>query len=216
MGFRPVTAADYLANHMDLPKGASPVVMTFDDADPTQFTYLPDGTIDPNCAVAIWVDFEKTHPDFPLHATFFVLPSMFGQPALAQKKIEFLRAQGAELACHTINHPKLNTLTDDKVEYEFGAAIDMLAKDGFTNVPLALPFGIFPKNHALVKSFEWQGRPYHLTGTFLVGANPAPSPNSPKFDAYKVPRIQGIDLPFGITFWLDKLAKGEVHPYVQP
>ena len=75
-GYRPVLLRDYLDNKIDLPLGMAPVVFTFDDARNSQFRYLPNGEIDPTCAVGIWQDFAKTHPDFPVKATFYVLPDV--------------------------------------------------------------------------------------------------------------------------------------------
>lgn len=69
--YRPISLRDYLHNRIDLPIGMHPVILTFDDACRTQFRYLPDGRIDPDCAVGIMQEFHTAHPDFPLNATFF-------------------------------------------------------------------------------------------------------------------------------------------------
>ena len=58
---------------INLPRGASPVVFTFDDATEGQFRYLEkDGkpVIDPDCAVGILEEFSRKHPDFGFEATF--------------------------------------------------------------------------------------------------------------------------------------------------
>jgi hypothetical protein len=116
-----------------------------------------------------------------------------------------------------MTHPKLKKLTDDKVKEELGKAEEGLIANG-QNGPhsLALPYGISPKNSDLLKGFDWNGRRIAFTGIFLVGANPAPSPNSPKFNPYRIPRIMAISGPYGIDFWLHKLTQGQVKPYVQP
>ena len=41
------------------------VVLTFDDSSIGQFRYLEDGTIDPDSAMGILLDFAEAHPDFP-------------------------------------------------------------------------------------------------------------------------------------------------------
>ena len=68
-GFRPVTVAEYVTGKMPIPPGSSPVVFTFDDANPTQYWIRKDGSVDPDCAIGIWQEFAKTHPDFPIKAT---------------------------------------------------------------------------------------------------------------------------------------------------
>ncbi len=215
MGFRPVTASEYLGNQMKLAPGASPLVITFDDSDPTQIRILPDGKLDPNSAVGIWAEFAEKHPDFPVKATFFVLPNLWGQPKLVKEKVRILQEAGSEIASHTLTHPKLSHLTDEKVKQEFAGAIDKLRELGHAGgVSLALPYGISPKNKSLVKSFDYKGKPYSMTGAFLVGAEPAPAPTDPKFNPYRVPRVQGIEGEAGITYWLDQIEKGRVAVYV--
>lgn len=216
MGFRPVTASEYLEDNMPLPPGASPVVITFDDADPTQFRLKPDGSVDPNCAVGIWGTFAQTHRDFPVKATFYVLPVMWGQKKLIQKKVDMLRQWGSELGSHTLSHPKLSRLSDAKVKAELAGAMDLLTKLGQkTPVSMALPYGISPKNKSLLEQFDWKGKHYTMVGAMLVGAAPAPAPKSTKLNRHRVPRIQGIEGVNGITDWLGKVDRGTVHPYVQ-
>jgi peptidoglycan/xylan/chitin deacetylase (PgdA/CDA1 family) len=218
MGFRPVLASEYLSNTMKLPPGASPIVLTFDDATPSQIQLAADGSVKPNCAVGIWQEFAKTHPDFPVHATFFVLPDvLWGPKKIDLRKVKLVFDLGSELANHTINHPKLSHLTDEKVKWELGTATERLEELG-QKPPhsMALPFGISPKNKKLLRGFDWNGRHINFTGVFLVGANPAPAPTDPKFNRFRVPRIMAVSKPYGIDYWLNELKKGHVKPYVQP
>jgi hypothetical protein len=216
MGFRPVTVSEYLSNKMDLPPGASPVVLTWDDANPSQFRLLDDGSVDPKSGVGIWKAFAEEHPDFPVKGTFYVLPTMWGQPKLVEKKVAMLKEWGSELGSHTISHPQLKKLSDEKVKEELGEAIDNLNELGFDQISIALPFGISPKDPEMLKSFEWKGKKYAMTGAMLVGANPAPAPTDPDFNPYRVPRIQSIEDDMGITYWLDKVESGDVEVYVAP
>jgi peptidoglycan/xylan/chitin deacetylase (PgdA/CDA1 family) len=207
MGFRPVTVSEYLADKMPLPPGASPVVITFDDSTPTQYRFK-SGHLDPDCAVGIWESFSKSHPDFPLRATFYVLPNLWGEPSLVDEKVAALRKRGSELGCHTMTHRALSSLSSATVKKEFDDSIAMLARLGQPlPVSMALPLGITPKDRSLEKVF---------TGVMLVGANPAPSPRSSKFDRFRVPRIQAYDGPSGSTFWLDQVEAGKVSLYVAP
>ncbi len=216
IGFRPVTARDWLAGKMNLAKGATPAVMTFDDADGDQFKLLDDGTVDPNCAVGIWLAFAKIHPEFPVRATFFVLPTMWEQPKWVQKKLEMLRGWGCEVANHTITHVALRHQTDERVKKEIGDAAIALAKLG-ENGPfdLAYPLGSTPKNLAMLKGFPYKSGRITVASGFLVGADPAPMPDSPKFSLYKIPRIQATTGPFGLDDWLDKTERGKVKLYVE-
>jgi len=216
LGFRPVTVSAYLSGQMDLAPGSSPVVMTFDDANADQVRFLDDGTLDTTCMLGLWSAFAKTHPEFPIHATFFVLPSLFGQSKWRAKKLELLKSLGCELANHTITHPILRKKTDEEVKKEIGDASEALVKLGQPlPTSLALPFGSSPHNKELLHGFEWHGKRVELTGVFLVGSNPAPSTTDPKFNRYAIPRIQANEGEFGLTYWLDLFEKGKVKVYVQ-
>lgn len=218
MGFRPVLASEYLSNKMPLPPGASPIVLTFDDAVPTQVQLDASGAPTPDCMIGIWQQFARSHPDFPVHATFFVLPDvMWGPRKFDPRKVKLIQSLGSELANHTITHPKLSHLSDEKVKWELGTAEDRLLAMGQPGPhAMALPFGISPKNKNILKGFDWNGKHITFTGIFLNGWRPALSPNNPKFNRLRVDRIIAQHGPYGIDFWLQQLKEKHVKPYVQP
>lgn len=216
-GFRPVTLHEYVTNRMKLPPGASPVVFTFDDGWESQYRILKGGVVDPHCAVGVWQKFAKTRPDFPLKATFFILPPVpFGQKEHAKQKVATLLRSGSELGIHTMSHTSLAKLTDEQVRAEIGGSIDWLKKWGVEAKTLAMPYGVMPKNPVLLKEFLWRGKRYQLDAAVRVGARPSPGPNSPDLRRYNIPRIQGIDQDYGLTWWLGRVKKGRVVLYVQP
>ncbi len=131
--YRPVTLAEYLDNKIGIALGKSPVVMTFDDARETQFRYMPDGSVDPECAIGIMQEFARQHPDFPVKATFFVQPTPgthtgFGQPESTQKKMQALVAMGCEIQNHTLTHANLRSLSDEKVQREIALCQQAIQK----------------------------------------------------------------------------------------
>jgi len=216
-GYRPVLLHDYLDNKIDLPIGMAPVVFTFDDARNSQIRYLPNGEIDPTCVVGIWQEFAKTHPDFPVKATFYLLPTVnFCGTSDGAKKVQALVAMGCELGNHTINHPKLSKLSDADVEKELGDCVVEIKKlaPGTKVDTVALPMGISPKNKKLLASGSYQGQTYANRAVLLVGANPAPAPISKRFDPMRLPRIQACEENSGSTFWLDRIKKGEMGRYI--
>lgn len=217
LGFRPVTASEYLFNRMNLPPGATPVVITFDDSQPSQIKLLSDGRLDPNCAMGIWEDFARDKPDFPMKATFFVLPRMWDQPEMRKRKVQMVKSWGSELGNHTLTHPVLRKKTDEQVMKEVAGGIELLEKYGHNGpIVFAAPYGSTPKNRALIKQFKFKGKVYKIDGAFLVGSNPAPSPESDKLDLHRVPRIIAQPGILGFDNWLEKLAKGKVTLYVAP
>lgn len=212
-GYRPIAFEDYLAGRINVPLGKSPVIFTFDDARESQFRYLPDGSIDPNCALGIMQAFQKAHPDFVLKATFYVLPTQpgFGQPELRAKKMQALLDMGFEIGNHTITHTALRKLSDTDVQKELAGCVAETTK----LVPkvkmdtVALPLGSWPHNRALLASGAYQGQHYANKAVLMVGANPAPSPFSAKFNPMSLPRIQATEGDAGSTYWLDDL---KAHP----
>ena len=52
--------------------GTTPYVMTFDDGGESQMAFGPDGSIGPDTAVGIMLEFAKSHPGYEPAATFYV------------------------------------------------------------------------------------------------------------------------------------------------
>lgn len=217
LGYRPVTLAEYSENRMPLPRGASPVVITFDDSHPSQFKIRADGSIDPHSMIGVWQSFAKRHPDFPVKATFFVLPNgPFGQRHWAKKKLQMLKDWGCEVGSHTMHHGNLSKLTDLQVIKEFGDSYKYVQSLGFEPTSMALPFGILPTNQGLVERFDFGGVRHRYWNVCLAGSSPAPSPNSPRLNRLRIPRVQGYDGIYGINYWLNRHKKHPENVYVQP
>ncbi|MFN8577329.1 MAG: polysaccharide deacetylase family protein [Candidatus Sericytochromatia bacterium] len=205
---------DFVNNTMNVPAGKSPVVLTFDDSREDQFKYITDKSgkkiIDPDCGVGVIEEFTKKHPDFGKAATFFVLPSVgFGQTREdAKSKFEFLVQNRYEIGNHTLNHPMLATLTDDKVMKEIGENVIGVKKllPDYDVVSLAYPYGSVPKNVKVVESGSYNGVKYKNIAAFLVGSEPSYSPISKKFKPLYIPRIQAIQSEFDRHFGFFKSA----------
>jgi peptidoglycan/xylan/chitin deacetylase (PgdA/CDA1 family) len=228
-GYRPITVAQLIDGDIALPAGTSPVVITFDDASPGQFRYMEhDGKldIDPESGVGIWLDFARRHPDWPLRATFCLLPAasaghaFFGdrgidgqQTAWRFRKLRFLADQGFELCAHTLWHANLATLSDAGVQEQIArslVAIDS-AVPGYRVRTFALPLGIWPRNRELAHRGSWRdpksGRAvaYRFDAILEVAGPPARSPRAPGFDPLKLPRIQVVG--DNLARELDRLEK---------
>lgn len=217
LGCRPVTMSEYVENRMTIAPGATPVILTFDDANPTQFRLKPDGSIDPHCGVGIWYSFWKEHPDFPIKGMFYVLPTMmWGQRNLVDHKLKMLEDWGSEIGNHTLDHKPLSKLSEAAAIKEIGATSAYLEKKGITKVHFCMPYGLFPRDHKLVQEVKWGGKTYKFDSNVLCGANPAPSPTSPKFKKFRIPRILCNGEVDGVNTWLALAEKGKLNLYVQP
>jgi peptidoglycan/xylan/chitin deacetylase (PgdA/CDA1 family) len=212
-GYRPVNMNQLLDKKLDLPAGQSPVVFVFDDASPSQFSYVEkDGQleVDPNSAVGILLDFNKKHPDWENRAVFCMLPAasaghaFFGEKGISGqktdwrfKKLRFLAEQGFELCNHTLYHANLGKQTDEKAQ-EFIArgqmAIDS-AVPGYKVRTFALPLGVWPKNRPLAWAGSWRDpktgktESYRYEAVLEVSGGPTRSPHDPQFDPRHVTRV---------------------------
>jgi hypothetical protein len=221
-GFYPVRATDLVTGGLSVPKGKSPVVLTFDDATNNQVGFLPDGQLDPQTAAGILEAFSETHPDFPATATFFVPRNAFeGNGRTQAATLRWLVEHGYELGNHTKDHIALNTLDPTGVQRELVLGDRVLSNllPGFRPRTMALPLGSLPTPAALAVSGTWHGQSYRFAGVFLAGAEPAPSPFSTKWDPAAIPRIRtnprwNGSRDFTAGMWLDLLERNPGLRYV--
>jgi len=123
---------------------------------------------------------------------------------------------GFEIGNHTIHHDKLRDLTDEQVQRELADCvieIHKLVPDAKVDT-LALPYGIHARNRALESAGASAGQKYANRAVLAVGAEPAPSPASKKFNPLRLPRIQACEGPSGITYWLDDLKRHPQRRYI--
>lgn len=212
-GYVPISLGEYLDKKIDIPAGKSPVLFTFDDASPSQFSYIERNgklEIDPRSAMGILNDFIKKHPAWKPKGVFCLLPAaqaghaFFGDKGIdGQKtewrfqKVKYLYDQGYDLCNHTLWHAMLNKYSDVVVQEQLarGAmAIDSVVP-GYKVRSLALPYGIWPKNRALAASGSWFDKKskreikYNNEAIFEVAGGPARSPYDPEFNPRKLPRV---------------------------
>jgi hypothetical protein len=245
-GYRPITVAELVAGRIDLPRGLSPVVFTFDDASPSQFRYVERNgelVVDSTSAIGIWLDFQKTHPDWASKATFCVLSgadggrAFFGdrniegqKTAWRHAKLKFLAEQGFELCNHTLWHAQLSKYDDAVVQEQIARlalAVDS-AVPGYEVRTFALPLGVWPKDRALAARGSWtdpraqRTLAYSHAAVLLVAGMPVPSPFDPAFDPLKLERVQVYGNSLEQTLaWLEKprrryVADGEAGSITVP
>ena len=221
-GFYPVRASDLVEGRLDIPKGRSPVVLTFDDATNNQVGFLPDGQLDPSSGLGVLEAFSATHHDFPAAATFYVPRNAFeGNGRTPEATVSWLVEHGFELGNHTKDHIALNTLGPIGVQRQLVLG-DRLLSDlshGYQPKTMALPLGSLPHPGSLAVSGTWGGQSYRFAGVFLAGAEPAPSPFSTKWDPTAIPRIRtnpnwNGTRDFTAGMWLDLLERNPGLRYV--
>lgn len=225
-GFRPVNLSDVVNDTIDVPAGTSPVVLTFDDGRESQFRLNETSSalkIDPNCAIGILQAFHKTHPDWRMRATFFVLPKsnttndVFGQVGLGAQKLQYLLKEGMEIGNHSVHHKDMSRMTPDQIQAEIGAANNALLADapGAAIQVVALPMGKFPKNKADRKYLlagTYQGKSYAYKAVMDASYRAVPSPSTRHFNPARLERIGARDDRWGVRWWISELAHSSTYP----
>lgn len=219
-GYYPINLRDLAAGDLSrVPAGKRPVVLTFDDSSIEQFRLRPDGTVDPNSAVGILLDFHQAHPaDWPLRATFFVLLDvdaperiLFGQPDLAQQKLQMLVNWGMEVGSHTISHANLAESSRQEVKRQLALSQAKLEEmlPGYEVVSLSVPFGAYPEDERLLVGGVYKDKLYQYKAVVEVSGGLAPSPHSSAFDPYHISRVQATQEE--LDYWLDYANQPDVY-----
>lgn len=213
----PITAAEFVSGNINIPAGAHPVVLTFDDGSPTHFAVDARGMPKNDTAVGIIFEIAAEYPSFRPVATFWVNKEPFGLTDRKQQEqaVRWLLDHGFEVANHTYAHPDLRWLSKKKVSEQIVRQERLLKKLGVsTSTTFALPYGSSPKKKRVAGDGKWDGTKYHFDGVFLAGAEPSVSPYAKKFDRHEIQRIQsngkrGECRRWCSTHWLEWLDK---HP----
>ncbi|MHB8063757.1 MAG: polysaccharide deacetylase family protein [Ruminiclostridium sp.] len=220
--YRLISLTDMLNNNINVPAGCIPMVFTFDDGTVGQFNLIEkDGKLvaNPKSAIGIMEAFNEKHPDFGLKGTFYVnlgLKTTFKGSGTIPDRLNYLIGKGIEIGNHTKNHVFLPDIKTSKEMLEEIGGNQKLMNEfvpGYTFDSLALP------NGASSKAFKeytihgnYEGIEYKHSSIVLVGANPAPSPVSTKFNPLALPRVRSTGLTkveCDLSWWLDTLSKGK-------
>ncbi|MEW9546884.1 polysaccharide deacetylase family protein [Nonomuraea sp. NPDC050783] len=207
----PITAAEMVSGKINIPAGAHPVVLTFDDSSPSQLTLSELGVPQKDTAVAILKEVAARHPGFRPVATLYVTRDMFGKTVREEQAqaLTWLKENGFDIGNHTRDHINLRGRSQKEVEEQIGAiGAQITALSQVKPTTIALPYGNQPKN----KDWAMRGKGYHHTGAFLAGYTPAPAPFSKAFDPAGIPRIKVMEkkgdcAQFCSAAWLDWLNK---------
>ncbi len=221
-GYTPVNAGDLVAGKLDVPKGTTPVVLTFDDATTYQLDFTAQGKVKPSTAVGIMLEFARTHPGFVPAGTFYVNRTPFGSATAAKQALTWLTKNGFELGNHTHDHIPLRGLSDDEVRQAIATGAEVIEEllPGYKIRTFSLPLGSLPRNEGLAVRGSWQGQTYGPYAVLLVGANPAPSPFSKEFDPAAIPRIRSSQAgwqgeeDFAFSYWMNQLEQNPGSRYV--
>lgn len=220
--YRLISLTDMLNNNIDVPAGCIPMVFTFDDGTSGQFNLVEkDGKLaaNPRSAVGIMEAFNEKHPDFGLKATFYVnlgVTSTFSGEGTMSERLSYLTGKGFEIGNHTKTHVSLPSVkTVQKMLEEVGGNQKLMNEyiPGYSFNSFSLPFGNASKDlKDYVIKGNYEGTEYKHSAIVLVGANPAPSPVSAKFNPFAIPRVRSTGMEkveCDLAWWIDALGTGK-------
>jgi hypothetical protein len=213
-GFYPTTIREMVDGTMEIPAGKSPVILTFDDSSPTHYKILEDGTLDPDCAVAIILDAVE-RGDWAPKACFFPLLQVngsnivFGQPEFAELKLRNLVEWGFEVGSHTVTHRDLSEATPEQIRKELAqseAKLEEMIGGGYKLFTLNPPFGEYPDDVSLLTSGEYEGASYSYLAVLMAWGGRGFSPFSSDFDPLRIRRITAYpkDTVANLTLYFSK------------
>jgi len=222
-GYRLVALNDLLDGRIGIPRGTTPVVLTFDDSSPGQFKLIEkngEWVLDPDCAVGLLEAFERQHPEFGHAATFYVLPGadppnrLFNQKELAARKLQYLVNHGYEIGSHTLWHANLAKYPERVVRQQLAQAQEWIQRDvpGYRIRTLALPMGAYPKDVRWAIEGTEGKTSYRHDAILMVAGGAAPSPHARAFDPYRLPRIQALESE--LAYWLAYFERNPRERYV--
>ncbi len=198
-GYYPVNLRDLVSGDIDVPAGKSPVVITFDDSSGGQYRIGTDGRIDSDCAVAImqemvgqggWASKASFYPLLDVDAPDHVL---FGQPELAQRKLQQLVSWGYEVGSHTVSHLNLEKAPNAEIKkqlYVSQHTLEEMIGGGYRVTTLAAPFGAYPSQASILKNGVFEDQSYSYEAALKAFGGVSPSPFSSSFRTYHIPRIE--------------------------
>lgn len=215
-GYRLINFNDYLTNNIDVPAGCIPIVFTFDDGTAGQFNMVGDSgklATNPESAVGVMEEFNKTHPDFGLKGTFFVNlgDNTFPGEGNVQERLKYLIDKGFEIGNHTYTHINLKKTTDaDIIQEEIGGNQKKMYEliPGYKFNAFSLPYGLPSKDlQQYVVKGVYEGVEYENLAIVEVGWDPALSPVNPKYNPLSIHRVRasGIEpVEADLAWWLEQ------------
>jgi peptidoglycan/xylan/chitin deacetylase (PgdA/CDA1 family) len=222
-GYRLVALNDLLDGRIAIPRGTTPVVLTFDDSSPGQFKLIGrngEWVPDPDCAVGILEAFERQHPEFGRAATFYVLPGadppnrLFNQNELAGRKLQYLVGRGYEIGNHTLWHANLAKYPERVVRGQLATAQEWIRRQvpGYRIRTLALPMGAYPRDIRWAIEGAEGPNTFRHDAILKVAGGAAPSPYARAFDPFHLPRIQALESE--LAHWLGYFERNPQERYV--
>ncbi len=219
--YRLISMDDFLNGNITVAAGYKPLVFTFDDGTPSQFNLVEEAGIlklNPDTAVGVMQAFYEKHPDFGLHANFYlnmdIGESTFRGAGTLEERLTYLKKLGLEIGTHTWGHVDLRTNgTKADIEKALGkneaALKTIIPEESFHS--FALAYGARPKDESARRYLadgSYEGIPYHYDGVFAVGAGFTDPSYTIKFNPLYIERVRATGMQAveaDLDWWLERI-----------
>ncbi len=198
-GYRAVSLDDYARGNIDVERGCKPFVLTFDDANASNFTF------DDKPSAVTMMERVQNRFHLPSYAaTFFLTGNL---PYYGDQQKDYLRGivdNGHHIGNHTLNHFHLREAPKDMIAVEINA-VDDLIKNKLTPITTEISAIAIPYNERLhyQSSYDalFSGNAKGMTYRYIAnGVNrPGLSPHKAHFDPRDINRVSG---EFQLRSWL--------------
>ena len=223
-GYVPISLTDFVRGRIRVPRGKSPIVITFDDGHPGQFQwakskYLPGEIKKPSekSAVGILKKYHEAHHDFPARATFFLHGKRpFGEKKQLEEKLSYLIANQMDIGNHSTQHQNLGKKSlqnPELIQRAIGGQAMFLTGIISAKYPhykietYALCYGRRPRPRyqRFLHKGTFNNFNYTNIAILNVGSGPAYSPFDNRFRPQAIPRIRASEINTfgtGLYDWL--------------
>lgn len=224
--FRLISMQNFIDHSISVPEGKIPMVFTFDDGTPGQFSLIRVNgklEVNPKSAAGVMLKFHDKHPDFGLKGIFYINMSKgdktFEGEGTLKERLDILTSYGFEVGNHTWSHQSLSTLKSKaEIIESLGKnekALQELMGGQLSFYSLALPHG--GKNESFVEdvvSGEFEGVRYNNKTIMAVGSVPSVPSIHKDYNPTYVARIRSQgkeEVKFDLTYWLPLMTRSRMY-----
>lgn len=224
--YRLISMRDFIDHDISVPAGKIPMVFTFDDGTPGQYSLIEMNgklEVNPKSAVYAMLKFHEVHPDFGLKGIFYLNMDKenktFEGAGTLKERLDILLGYGFEIGNHSWGHINFETVSNKtQINEGLGKNQKYLGDliGGLKFYSLALPYGgKAPDSLAndMVRG-DYEGVQYNNETIMGVGYLPSVPSVHTEYNPHYVRRIRSkgkTEIKFDLTYWLPLMTRDRMY-----